>query len=417
MVRWHTAWLASFLLLQVSASVRAAPPATDFAEARKFWAFQPVRRPVPPTVADADWVRTPVDRFILAKLEEAELPPAAPATRRELIRRVYFDLLGLPPTPQEVDAFVADPAPNAYERLVDHLLSSPHYGERWGQHWLDVVRFAESEGFEYDRALPGAWRYRDYVVRAFDEDKPYDRFVTEQLAGDEIGPDRHETRIAAGFHRFGAVRRNAGNQEVASSRNEVLTERIDIVGSAFLGLSVGCARCHDHKYDPIPQKDYYRLQAFLAGTREHNIILAGADEQARWKDRTDRINARVKKLKDQLQKLAGAERERMRTQIRETEAQLPDPLPALCTITTDETPTAMHVLLRGEWDKKGEPGRHAPVERAVARRDARAAPGNGRAQDAPGSLADRPIASVDGARDGQSDLAASLRSGAAPHAQ
>src|SRR5262249_36436957 len=158
----------------------------------------------------------------------------------------------------------------------NRLLDSPQFGERWAQHWLDVVRFAETEGYEYDRHVPDAWRFRDYVIKSFNEDKPFDRFVTEQVAGDEIAPDDPECQTASIFHRAGPVRRNAGNPEIALSRNEVLTERTDVIGAAFLGLTVGCARCHDHKIDPIPQKDYYRLQAYLAATDEHNILLAPA---------------------------------------------------------------------------------------------------------------------------------------------
>src|SRR5581483_10788258 len=198
------------------------------------------------------------------------------------IRRLSFDLTGLPPAPAEVEAFVRDPAPDAYERLVERLLSSPHYGERWAQHWLDVVRYAESDGFEYDRYRPGLWRYRDYVIRCLNEDRPYSRFVTEQLAGDELAPGDPEMQVAAGFHRLGPVRRNAGNQDVASSRNEVLTEMTDAVGMVFLGLTVGCARCHDHKFDDFPQEDYYRLQAFLAAAQEHRLVLADAAAQADW---------------------------------------------------------------------------------------------------------------------------------------
>ena len=157
---------------------------------------------------------------------------------------------------------------------------------------MDVVRYAETEGFEYDRALPGAWRFRDYVIESLNRDKPYDRFLTEQLAGDELDPEDPTLRIAAGFHRLGTVRRNAGNQKVASSRNEVLTERTDIVGAGFLGLTIGCARCHDHKFDPIPQQDYYRLQAFFAATREDNVVLASHEEKQIWNQETE-LNQRA----------------------------------------------------------------------------------------------------------------------------
>ena len=182
---------------------------------------------------------------------------------------------------------MADPAPDAYERVVDRLLASPRYGERWAQHWLDVVRYAETEGYEYDRHIPDAWRYRDYVIDSLNRDKPFDRFLTEQIAGDEIAPDDPECQTASIFHRLGPVRRNAGNPEIALSRNEVLTERTDIIGTAFLGLTVGCARCHNHKLEPISQKDYYRLQAYLAATEEHNIVLASEAERTAWEAETE----------------------------------------------------------------------------------------------------------------------------------
>jgi hypothetical protein len=248
-------------------------------EARQFWAFQPVKHCEPPGVQDKTWPRNAVDQFILGKLEMAGLHPAPAATKAELIRRVYFDVIGLPPSVDEIQAFLQDESSDAYERLVDRVLNDSHYGERWGQHWLDVVRFAETEGFEYDRPIPDAWRYRDYVIASLNQDKPFDRFILEQLAGDEVDPENPELLTASIFHRLGAVRRNAGNAEVASSRNEVLTERTDILGAAFLGLTVGCARCHDHKFDPIPQQDYYRLEAYLGATQEHDVILASESER------------------------------------------------------------------------------------------------------------------------------------------
>ena len=261
----------------------------------------------------------------------------------------------MPPSQAETAEFLADRSPDAYPRLVERLLADPRYGERWTQHWLDVIRFAESEGFEYDRHLPGAWRFRDYVIRSLNDDKPYDRFIREQLAGDEIDPENHELKIAAGFHRLGAVRRNAGNQEVAGSRNEVLTERTDIVGAAFLGLTVGCARCHDHMFDAVRQKDYYRLQAFLAATREHNVILASEDEQAAWKKDTDAVNERIKELRDKSKALPVVERGPILAETARLETTLPPPLPTLCSIQNDvEERTPIHVLERGNWDSKGE---------------------------------------------------------------
>lgn len=328
---------------------------TALNEARGFWSFQPVKRSPPPEVHGADWPRTPIDAFILAALEAEGLSPAPPARRPDLIRRVYFDLTGLPPTPEQVRTFVKDESPDAYEKLVDRLLASPRHGERWAQHWLDVVRFAETEGFEYDRTMPGSWRYRDYVIRAFNDDKPYDRFVTEQLAGDEIAPARREALVAAGFHRLGAVRRNAGNQEVASSRNELLTERTDIVATAFLGLTVGCARCHDHKFDPVSQADYYRLQAFFAATREHNVPLASPAEVTAWERTTTALDRKIARLKKQAKKLEGEARAAVQKELTNAERKRPPALPTLCTIRNDEEKrTQIHVLIRGVWESKGE---------------------------------------------------------------
>ena len=324
-------------------------------EARRFWSFQPVRRPPLPAVRDQRWPRTPIDAFILSTLEANDLAPAPAANRRDLIRRVYFDVTGLPPTPEHVATFVKNESPDAYEKLVDRLLASFHYGERWAQHWLDLVRFAETEGFEYDRIMPGSWRYRDYVIRAFGADKPYDQFVTEQLAGDEFAPTRRDALVAAGFHRLGAVRRNAGNQEVASSRNEILTERTDIVATAFLGLTVGCARCHDHKFDPVPQADYYQLQAFLAATREHDVPLASPAEVATWEQKKKAVDVKIARLKKQAKNLEGQAEATIKEELKSAELERPPALPTLCTIRNDEEKrTQIHVLVRGVWESKGE---------------------------------------------------------------
>src|SRR5215472_15609759 len=251
-----------------------APLGKYTAAERRHWAFVKRSHPEVPAfteVADRAWAKIPVDAFLLARLNKEGLKPAPPADRTTLIRRVYFDLTGLPPTPTEVAAFVADRSPDAWQNLVERLLSSPRYGERWGEHWLDVVRFAETDGFEYDTHRRDAWRYREYVIRAFQNDKPYDRFLAEQLAGDEIAPKEDETLIAAGFNRLGPLRKNAGNQEVASSRNEILTEMTNIVGAAILGVTLGCARCHDHKFDPFRQSDYYRIQAYFSEVQENDV--------------------------------------------------------------------------------------------------------------------------------------------------
>jgi hypothetical protein len=339
----------AFVLLLAAASLLAARQAGH--AAAPHWSLRPLARPTVPRIEGAG---NPIDAFVLARLRRAGLRQAPPADRRTLIRRVAFDLTGLPPTPEEVQAFLADRRPDAFERLVDRLLASPRYGERWGRHWLDVVRYAETEGFEYDRLRPGAWRYRDYVIASFNADKPYDRFVIEQLAGDELEPGSHEALIAAGFHRLGPVRRNAGNPELVFSRNEQLTEMTDAVGVVFLGLTVGCARCHDHKFDDFSLADYYRLQAFLATAQEHDIILAGAAQQARWKADDDRLRGDIDRLQKMLPTLKPDERARARKKLAELERRRPAPLPAISTVRHVEAKrTTIHVLKRGNSESKG----------------------------------------------------------------
>ena len=239
-----------------------APPETFSEEQRGHWAYQPVKRVDPPTVNASGWVKNPIDRFILSEVEKIGLAHAREADRVALVRRVTFDLTGLPPSPDEVAAFVGDQRPDAYERLVDRLLDSPHFGERWGQHWLDLAHYADSNGFEADAERPDAWRYRDWVVSALNADLPYDRFVMLQLAGDDIAPTDHDALIATGFCRCGPREVVGGNVIPEVKRQSELTEITGTVGSVFLGLTIGCARCHDHKFDAIPTTDYYRLQAF-----------------------------------------------------------------------------------------------------------------------------------------------------------
>ena len=226
-------------------------------EDRKFWSFRPVRRPAVPRLPAA----TPLDAFLLQKLQAKGLHYSPPADKRTLLRRATFDLTGLPPTPEQVDAFVGDTRPDAYERLVERLLASSAYGERWGRHWLDVVRFAQTNGYERDDEKPFAWRYRDYVIRAFNEDRPYDRFVQEQLAGDELDAVTDESLTATAFYRLGVWDDEPDDKRQAEF--DELDDMLSVSGSAFLGLTIGCARCHDHKFDPIGQDDYYGLLAFL----------------------------------------------------------------------------------------------------------------------------------------------------------
>jgi mono/diheme cytochrome c family protein len=228
------------------------------------WSLRPVSRPAVPPVKHDAWCRTPIDAFILAKLEAEGLEPAPPADRTTLIRRLTYDLIGLPPSPAEVDAFIADESPGAVDRLTDRLLASPHYGEKWGRHWLDLVRYGETNGYERDSEKPFAWRYRDYVISSLNQDKPYDQFVREQVAGDEISPGAAEPLIATGFYRLGIWDDEPADRQLA--RYDGLDGVIATTAQVFLGMSINCARCHDHKVDPIPQRDYYRLLAVF-----HNV--------------------------------------------------------------------------------------------------------------------------------------------------
>lgn len=270
-------------------------------EQRNYWFFKPVAKVSPPKVA-GNWVRNDIDRFIAAKHAELKLDPAAEADRHELVRRVYFDLHGLPPTRAQIDAFVNDQDPHAYEKLVDGLLASPRYGERWAQHWLDLVRYAESDGYNADAYRPAVWPYRDYVIKSLNDDKPYDQFVREQLAGDEIAPDDPDVLIATAFLRHPVYEWN--QRDARGQWDIILTDMTDTTGELFLGLSMGCAHCHNHKFDPILQKDYYRLRAFLAPVQwRDDLKLAtpaerkGFDEQqAKWEAATADIRAKMDAL-------------------------------------------------------------------------------------------------------------------------
>jgi hypothetical protein len=237
------------------------------AQKNQWWAFQKPKRPAVPAGAG-----NPIDAFILAKLQSKSLSAASQADRVTLIRRAYYDLHGLPPTAEQVRAFVSDPAPNAYEKMIDELLASPRYGEKWGRHWLDLVRYGDTSGFEQDPYNLEAWRFRDWVIKSFNQDKPYDRFVKEQLAADELWPESPEACVGTGYFCVGPNRDMLFKVE-DQNRIETLTDYVDTTSSVFLGLSVGCARCHDHKFDPIPQRDYYRMQAIFAPFMKTRIFL------------------------------------------------------------------------------------------------------------------------------------------------
>ncbi len=244
--------------------------------ARKWWAFQPVTKPELPDVQNPEWCKNEIDHFVLAKLESKNLQPAPPADRLAVLRRACYDLTGLPPTAEQVAEFINDQAPDAFEKLVDRLLESPHYGEKWGRHWLDLVRYAESNSFERDGTKPYVWRYRDYVIRSFNDDKPYDQFLIEQLAGDELPEVTPETMTATGYYRLGQW-----DDEPADPLQAKFDELDDILATTsqtMLGLTVNCARCHDHKIDPILQKDYYQMLSFFGnvrhfGVRDHQTVL------------------------------------------------------------------------------------------------------------------------------------------------
>jgi hypothetical protein len=272
-------------------------PAASAVAKKNHWAFQPPVRLPEPTVRNSAWVRNPIDRFILARLEKEGVAPSAEADRVTLIRRLSLDLLGLPPTPAEVDAFVHDPRPDAYEQLVDRLLASPHYGERWGRAWLDLARYADSNGYSID-APRSIWPYRDWVINALNADLPFDQFTIEQLAGDLLPNATQQQRVATGFHRNTQINQEGGI-DVEQFRVESIIDRVNTTGSVWLGLTIGCCQCHDHKFDPLLQKEYYQFFAFLNNCDEPALEL-GTPEQVQERKR---ISTRLKQVEKQLKGL------------------------------------------------------------------------------------------------------------------
>jgi hypothetical protein len=297
-----TVALAGFTGLGFLGSLGASLRADTPAKGDGSWAFSPPRQVPVPRVQEPAWVINPIDSFVLARLEAEGLSASRRAEKLTLLRRVTFDLTGLPPTVAEQEAFLADQSPDAYAKVVDRLLASPHYGERWAQHWLDLVRYAETDGFKADDFRPHAHQYRDYVIRALNADLPYDRFLRQQLAGDELEPENPDALIATGLNRLYPDEYNAANLE--QRRQEILDDITDVTGSVFLGLTIGCARCHDHKFDPLPQADYYRLQAFFAPMRPRDDLWAAnarqrqeyAEQRVAWEKATQPYRAELEAL-------------------------------------------------------------------------------------------------------------------------
>ncbi|MEO7677224.1 MAG: DUF1549 domain-containing protein, partial [Verrucomicrobiota bacterium] len=253
-----------------AATLPGKTSSTNSSAATNHWAFKPPARPKAPAVKNKSWVRNPVDNFILAKLEREKLSPTPPADKATLLRRVSLDLIGLPPTIAEVDAFLADQSPGAYEKQVERLLASPHYGERWGRNWLDAARYADSDGFEKDKSRE-MWPYRDYVINALNRDLPFDQFVIEQIAGDELPNPTQEQIVATGFLR-NSMLNEEGGVDPEQFRMDAMFDRMEAIGKSVLGLTIQCAQCHNHKFDPLTQEEYYKMFAFLNNDHEASRI-------------------------------------------------------------------------------------------------------------------------------------------------
>ncbi|HYO81765.1 MAG TPA: DUF1549 and DUF1553 domain-containing protein [Bryobacteraceae bacterium] len=319
----------SLLAAAVPILVLAADSVPAFkAHHLRWWAIKPVTRPAPPESGESN----AIDSFVRAKLQAKGLQFAPPAEKRTLLRRVTLDLTGLPPTPEEMQAFLADDSANAWEKVVDRLLASPLYGERQARHWLDVARYADSEGFKADETRPNIWRYRDYVIEALNSDKPYDRFIREQIAGDELYPGDKAALIATGFNRHFPDESNAAN--IMNRRQELLNDITDTVGVAFLGITVGCARCHDHKFDPILHKDYYRLQAFFANTRIEDAALVDSEKrQVNYRQSHAAWSAKTQHIRDAMEQLLAPAREAF---YKERLSRFPEEIQSVITMRAEE---------------------------------------------------------------------------------
>jgi hypothetical protein len=379
----------------------------DFEAAKKYWAYQPITKPAPPQTKSQGWATSDIDKFLLAKMESQGIEPAQDADPKTLIRRVYFDVIGLPPTPEQVEEYVSNPTPAKLAEIVDRLLAMPQFGERWGRHWLDVVRYGESTGMERNYTYPHAWRYRDYVIKAINEDKPFDRFITEQIAGDQLQAktpeERQELLIATGMLAMGPKSLNERNREQFAM--DIVDDQIDVATRAFLGLTVACARCHDHKFDAIPQSEYYALAGIFrstdtyygtgggAGNRQNGQILAFVDGGVKAvspagdaygkKNQQNNLAAQAKKLQTQLERQKQLEKtpavekrivklERQIAQLREQNKALKkkkakaEPAPEsteqtdvknqflLMAVLDNPKPSDTEIRLRGEPDDRGD---------------------------------------------------------------
>ena len=355
-----TALFAAIVLLRTGAPIAAEEPIDE--SDRNHWSFLPLERFDPPEVENTDWCLTPIDRFILHELEHRDLQPLPEADRATLLRRVTFDLTGLPPTPAEIEEFLADDDPQAWESLVDRLLDSSDYGKRWAQHWLDLARFAETDGFEHDHVRPNAWRYRDWVIDALNADMPYDKFVRQQLAGDELYPGDQSAAVATGFLLCGPDMPDINLQE--ERRHSFLNDMTATVGSVFLSLQMGCAQCHDHKYDPISQLDFYRLRAFFDPAdifREHSIPTP-EDEAAVDAFEAERRHQQ-RDLETEIARLTEADEEEHTEEIQKLQSELeavrnaePPRLPQGRVVRekTDE-PGDSYFWVRGDFRRRGPP--------------------------------------------------------------
>ena len=318
----------------------SSPTGMSIESGRQFWSLRPIADPAPPKIQDVDWASTPIDQFILSKLEDVEIPPAMPADRASLIRRVTLDLTGLPPTPREIDAFVTNDAPDAYSQLVDGLLSSPQYGVHWGRHWLDVARYADSNGLDENLALGNAWRYRDYVIKAFNADKPIDTFIVEHIAGDLVPNSDLESKTGTGFLVLGAKVLAEPDREKLVM--DTIDEQLDTIGKAFMGMTLGCVRCHDHKFDPIKQNDYYTLAAIFKSTKTFADTNTGAIKhwnEISFADQAEleslkKINSEIAKHTSALSTFKSNAYNKLRTRVRE---QAADYLVAAAKIRPDMT--------------------------------------------------------------------------------